>query len=102
MYRSIRRKTPQWPAALATMLSQRGIDATPDALVEQVYIPQRRQSTGGNGGCCSLRRAAGLPAAPSSGGCLTEIASGNPVLVLQNLAFDRYTVAFCRGGGIRS
>ncbi|RRV63346.1 hypothetical protein EGJ07_12525 [Stutzerimonas stutzeri] len=79
------------PAALATMLSQRGIDATPDALVEQVYIPQRKGSLQVE--MVAAARSAGLlvyPLRPRLEDVLTEIASGNPVLVLQNLAFDRW------------
>ncbi len=79
------------PAALATMLSQRGIPATPDALVEQVYIPQRKGSLQVE--MVAAARSSGLLVYPLRGrltDVLAEVAAGNPVLVLQNLAFDRW------------
>jgi len=79
------------PAALATMLAQRDIDATPEALVEQVYIPKRKGSLQVE--MVAAARSAGLlvyPLQPSLNDLLAEVAAGNPVLVLQNLAFDRW------------
>lgn len=79
------------PAALATMLNQRGIDADPDQLVEQVYIPARKGSLQVE--MVAAARAHGLlvyPLRPKLEPLLTEVAAGNPVLVLQNLAFDRW------------
>ena len=79
------------PAALATMLVQRDIEVTPEALVEQVYIPKRKGSLQVE--MVAAARSAGLlvyPLRPSLSDLLAEVAAGNPVLVLQNLAFDRW------------
>ncbi|RRV69603.1 peptidase C39 family protein [Stutzerimonas stutzeri] len=79
------------PAALATMLAQRGIPADPDVLVDQVYIPERRGSLQVE--MVAAARAAGLLVYPLRSrleDVLAEVAAGNPVLVLQNLAFDRW------------
>jgi tetratricopeptide (TPR) repeat protein len=79
------------PAALATLLNQRGIDADPDRLVDQVYIPARRGSLQVE--MVAAARAHGLlvyPLQPRLENIFAEVAAGNPVLVLQNLAFDRW------------
>ncbi len=79
------------PAALATMLTQRGIDAGPDELVDQVYLPKRKGSLQVE--MVAAARAAGLlvyPLQPRLEAVLAEVAAGNPVLVLQNLAFDSW------------
>lgn len=79
------------PAALATMLSQRGIATTPDALVGQVYIPQRKGSLQVE--MVAAARSSGLLVyllQPRLEDLLGEVAAGNPVLVLQNLAFTRW------------
>lgn len=79
------------PAALATMLNQRGIAADPDRLVDQVYIPARKGSLQVE--MVAAARSHGLlvyPLQPRLQAVLTELAAGNPVLVLQNLAFDRW------------
>ena len=79
------------PAALATMLNQRGIDTTPERLVERVYIPERKGSLQVE--MVAAARAHGLlvyPLQPKLETLLTEVAAGSPVLVLQNLAFDRW------------
>ncbi|MCW3148786.1 PA2778 family cysteine peptidase [Stutzerimonas stutzeri] len=79
------------PAALATMLVQRGRAVTPEQLVEQVYIPQRKGSLQVE--MVAAARASGTlvyPLRPSLKALLAEVAAGNPVLVLQNLAFDRW------------
>lgn len=79
------------PAALATMLSQRGIETGPDRLVERVYIPERKGSLQVE--MVAAARAHGLlvyPLQPKLEALLAEVAAGNPVLVLQNLAFDQW------------
>lgn len=75
------------PAALATSLRSAGIAVEPDALVSQVYLPQREGSlqaemlaAGRRNGALSMTIPARLDA------LLTEVAGGNPVLVLQNLS----------------
>lgn len=79
------------PAALATMLTQRGIDTSPDQLVERVYLPGRQGSLQVE--MIAAARAHDLLVYPLEHrleAILTEVAAGNPVLVLQNLAFDRW------------
>ncbi|AHL75949.1 hypothetical protein CH92_12945 [Stutzerimonas stutzeri] len=79
------------PAALATMLVQRGIDTGPDQLVKRVYLPQRKGSLQIE--MVAAARAHDLlvyPLEPRLESVLSEVAAGNPVLVLQNLAFDRW------------
>ncbi len=77
------------PAALATILVDRGIDVHPDALVNKVYLPERRGSVTVEMEAAARRY--GLLVYPLVGdleGLLQEVAAGNPVLVLQNLGFD--------------
>ena len=79
------------PAALATMLTQRGIATGPEQLVKRVYLPQRKGSLQVE--MVAAARAHDLlvyPLEPRLEAVLTEVAAGNPVLVLQNLAFDRW------------
>lgn len=79
------------PAALATMLNQRGVLTTPGALKDKVYIPSRE-------GSLQVEMVAAArnhemlvyPLQPRLDAVLAEVAAGNPVLVLQNLAFDFY------------
>ena len=77
------------PAALATMLVQRDIDITPEQLVPRVYLPGRKGSLQLE--LVAAARAEGLlvyPLQPRIEDLLTELAAGNPVLVLQNLGND--------------
>ncbi len=79
------------PAALATVLTQRGIDTSPDQLVDRVYLPGRQGSLQVE--MVATARAHNLlvyPLEPRLEAILSEVAAGNPVLVLQNLAFDRW------------
>ena len=79
------------PAALATMLTQRGIATAPEDLVPRVYLPQRKGSLQVE--MVAAARAHDLlvyPLEPRLEAVLAEVAAGNPVLVLQNLAFDRW------------
>lgn len=77
------------PAALATMLNQRGLSTTPGLLKDQVYLPERK-------GSLQLEMVAAArshdmlvyPLEPRLDSLLSEVAAGNPVLVLQNLALD--------------
>jgi len=74
------------PAALATVLAAHGIDITPDALTERLYVPALHGSL-----LQELTAAArhygmlAYPLQPSLADLLTEVARGNPVLVYQNL-----------------
>lgn len=79
------------PAALATMLTQRGIETSPELLVDRVYLPGRKGSLQVE--MVAAARAHDLlvyPLEPKLEAILSEVAAGNPVLVLQNLAFDRW------------
>lgn len=79
------------PAALATMLNHRGIATTPGLLKDRVFLPGRQGSLQ-----VELVAAARdhdllvYPLAPRLDALLAEVSAGNPVLVLQNLAFDWY------------
>lgn len=79
------------PAALATVMATPDQAITPQDLAPQVFLPQRRGSlqvemlaVPRRHGMLSLRLA------PSLSDVLTEVAAGNPVIVLQNLALDWY------------
>ncbi len=79
------------PAALAMLLSQRGFSDTPESLKDRVYIPARKGSLQVE--MVAAARERGLlvyPLAPTLEAVLTEVAAGNPVLVMQNLAFNWY------------
>ncbi|MCC5867757.1 MAG: PA2778 family cysteine peptidase [Gammaproteobacteria bacterium] len=81
------------PAALATVLVSDGVEVTPQQLVSQVYVPDRRGSL-----------QAELLAATRSHGrvpyvmnhslapILEALHAGYPVLVLQNLGLDRWPI----------
>lgn len=76
------------PAALATMLGHRGIAVTPDELTGQVYLERRKGSlqiemiaTARDHGLLAYRLE------PNLAVILREIDAGNPVLVLQDLAY---------------
>lgn len=75
------------PAALATVLAQAGAEATPEALVSQVYVPGRKGSLQAE--MIAAARRQGLlayPLAPRLEDALREVADGTPVIVLQNLS----------------
>jgi tetratricopeptide (TPR) repeat protein len=74
------------PAALATVLVSSGVKTTPDQLVAQVYIPERKGSLQVE--MLAAARRHGLISyalAPRFEDLLREIAAGTPVIVLQNL-----------------
>lgn len=77
------------PAALATMLNHRSVEATPDELVDQVYVPERGGSLQVE--MIATARAQGLlayPLEPELKAIVREVEAGNPVLVMQNLGLD--------------
>ena len=77
------------PASLATVLSHSGIDTTPAALKPDVYLPGRRGSLALE--LVARARQFGRLAyilEPDLQTLLSELAAGNPVLVLQNLRFN--------------
>lgn len=77
------------PAALATLLQDRGLTVTPEQLVPEVYVPARQGSLQAE--MLAAARARGLvayPLRPELEALLREVAEGRPVLVLQNLGLD--------------
>ena len=74
------------PAALATVLSYSGVAITPEQLTPQVYVPQRQGSFQVEL-LAAARRHERVPylVPPQLEALAAELASGNPVLVLQNL-----------------
>lgn len=74
------------PAATATVLATAGFEATPEALVPEMYLPGRRGSLQAEI-AAAVRRQGALPfvIAPGLEGLLAELRDGRPVLVLQNL-----------------
>ncbi len=74
------------PASLAMMLNSRGLNRDPDDLKELVYLPGRRGSLQVE--LVAAARSHDLLVYPLDGTLdtlLTEVAAGNPVLVMQNL-----------------
>lgn len=79
------------PAALATVLVQRGVATSPEALLPSVYLPGRKGSLKVE--LVAAARQHGqlvYPLRPALDALLTQVAAGNPVLVMQNLGFDWY------------
>lgn len=76
------------PAALATVLEHAGTKRTPEALKDEVYLPQRKGSLQAEL-LAATRRSGLLPyvLAPGMEALLTEVAAGQPVLVLQDVGF---------------
>lgn len=74
------------PAALATTLNHSGLNVTPDELAPQVYLPERQGSLQFEL-LAAARRHGRVPYVlrPQLETLATEVVSGNPVLVLQNL-----------------
>lgn len=77
------------PAALATVLNSSDVAVEPAALVDEIYIPSRLGSLQIEI-LASTRRHGRLPyrIEPNMKSLFTEIAAGNPVLVLQNLGLS--------------
>lgn len=76
------------PAALATVLNYHGRNITPDELTPQIFLPGRKGSLQIE--IAAAARRYGMLAYPlgeNLNDLFAEVAAGNPVLVLQNLAF---------------
>ncbi|MCU7914819.1 MAG: PA2778 family cysteine peptidase [Candidatus Thiodiazotropha sp. (ex Gloverina cf. vestifex)] len=76
------------PAALATLLNQRQINVSPETLAKRTYLPGLKGSLQIE--LTATARQYGLLVYPLSGrlnDLLSEVAAGNPVLILQNQAF---------------
>lgn len=77
------------PAALATVLQAAGRPVTPAELVPLVYVPERRGSFQVEMIAAARRyHMVAVPLQPYVEDVLREVAAGNPVLVLQNLALS--------------
>jgi tetratricopeptide (TPR) repeat protein len=81
------------PSSLAAILGASGVEATPEELRSQVYLPERRGSLqvellG------ATRRAGRVPyvVEETPEALLAELRAGRPVLVLQNLRVPRFPV----------
>jgi len=73
------------------VLNHRGVAATPDSLKDRVYLPERKGTLQVE--MISAARERDLlvyPLDKDLQAILTELAAGNPVLVMQNLAFNWY------------
>ncbi|HEV3011221.1 MAG TPA: PA2778 family cysteine peptidase, partial [Burkholderiales bacterium] len=74
------------PAALATVLVSAGVKTSPEDLVPQVYIPERKGSLQVEMLAAARRHGmVSYALAPRFEDMLREIAAGTPVVVLQNL-----------------
>jgi hypothetical protein len=74
------------PAALATALASAGVKVTPDELVSQVYLPERKGSLQVEMLAAARRHGrVSYQLAPRLEDMLREIAAGTPVVLLQNL-----------------
>jgi len=76
------------PAALATALGSFGVKVTPEDLVPQVYLPERKGSLQIE--MLAAARRHGLVSyqlAPRLEDVMREVAAGTPVILLQNLGF---------------
>jgi tetratricopeptide (TPR) repeat protein len=74
------------PAALATVLSAHSVEVTPEKLVDEVYVPALQGSLPEEMTATARRyRMLAYPLPHSLTSLLTEVAHGNPVLVMQNL-----------------
>jgi len=75
------------PAALATALGAEGLEISPDALTPEVYLPGREGSLAEEMIAATRRHAfIAYRLAPNLENVLREVASGTPVVVLQNLS----------------
>ncbi|WP_019625236.1 PA2778 family cysteine peptidase [Thioalkalivibrio sp. ALJT] len=74
------------PAALATALNARGIDAALDDLIDEVYIPAREGSLQAEmRAAVRARDQVAYRLEPQLESILREVAAGHPVVVFQNL-----------------
>jgi tetratricopeptide (TPR) repeat protein len=77
------------PAALATALVHAGLPATPEQLADAVFLPAREGALQAEM-LAAARRSGALAVLlpPQLSALLTDVAAGNPVLVLQNLGLS--------------
>jgi hypothetical protein len=79
------------PASLAMLLNWAGVPITPEALVPQVYLPEREGSLQIEL-LAATRRQGRVPyvLSPQLESVVNEVKAGNPVLVMQNLSYSWY------------
>lgn len=81
------------PAALATVLQSAGVDTSPDALIDQVWLPDRQGSLQVELLAATRRHdRVAYVIAPQLTALLAELEAGRPVLVMQNLGTGWYPV----------
>lgn len=81
------------PAALAMVAQHAGVVLRPDELISQVYVPGRQGAFPVEMLAAARRQALlAYPLRPRLEDLLREVASGNPVLVFQNLSLPVYPV----------
>lgn len=81
------------PAALATLARHAGVTVRPVELTAQVYVPGRQGAFTVEMLAAARRQAlVAYPLRPQLEDVLREVASGNPVLVFQNLSLPVYPV----------
>ena len=81
------------PAALAMLAQHAGVVLRPDELTAQVYVPGRQGAFTVEMLAATRRQALlAYPLRPRVEDVLREVASGNPVLVFQNLSLPVYPV----------
>jgi tetratricopeptide (TPR) repeat protein len=81
------------PAALAMLLGASGIAVHPDELTPAVYLPGRQGSLQMElAAACRQWGRIACPIPSTLTGLTAEIQSGRPVLVLQNLGFERWPI----------
>jgi Peptidase_C39 like family/Tetratricopeptide repeat len=81
------------PAALAMALNAAGVNVTPEALVDQVYIPARKGSLQIEMLVSARRHGlVSYELAPQLTDTLREIAAGTPVIVLENYGFRIFPI----------
>jgi tetratricopeptide (TPR) repeat protein len=77
------------PAALATVLAAHAVRVTPEELVDAVYVPALHGSLPEEITATARRyQMLAYPLSSSLQALLTEVAHGNPILVMQNLGTD--------------
>src|SRR5258706_1528228 len=81
------------PAALAMALNAAGVKVTPEALVDQVYIPARKGSLQIEMLVSARRHGlVSYELAPQLTDALREVAAGTPVIVLENYGFRIFPI----------
>lgn len=79
------------PASLAMILNHRKVTVTPEALKDRVYLPERKGTLQVEMVAAARERNLLVyPLEKKLEAILQELNAGNPVLVMQNLAFDWY------------